>query len=67
MKNTETTQMPAASDLSVSTGYHQTNREAHEEAAGMNLCEAFFEHSGIDPDAPYILSDNAEDGRGVSR
>ena len=31
-----------------------TNREAHEEAAGMRLCLEFFEVSGIDPDAEYI-------------
>jgi hypothetical protein len=31
----------------------RTNREAHEEAAGMGLCSEFFSYSGIDPDAPY--------------
>lgn len=31
----------------------RTNREAHEEAAGMGLCDEFFTTSGIDPDAPY--------------
>ena len=30
-----------------------TNREAHEEAAGMNLDYTFFKISGIDPDALY--------------
>lgn len=30
-----------------------TNREAHEEAAGMNLSDLFFTMSGIDPDAEY--------------
>ena len=29
-----------------------TNREAHEEAAGMGLDPLFFAHNGIDPDAP---------------
>jgi hypothetical protein len=28
-----------------------TNRQAHEEAAGMNLEDAFFTANGIDPDA----------------
>ena len=28
-----------------------TNREAHEKAAGMNLCPEFFTLNGIDPDA----------------
>ena len=49
----------AASPLSDSDGSQQTNREAHEEAAGMNLCGAFFANSGIDPDAPYIPPDNS--------
>jgi len=31
-----------------------TNREAHEEAAGMNLDDMFFRLNGIDPDAEYI-------------
>lgn len=31
----------------------KTNREAHEEAAGMGLCPQFFKISGIDPDAPF--------------
>jgi len=30
-----------------------TNREAHEEAAGMNLSDMFFRFNGIDPDAEY--------------
>ena len=30
-----------------------TNREAHEKAAGMGLCNEFFAVSGIDPDAEY--------------
>ena len=30
-----------------------TNREAHEEAAGMGLCDLFFAVSGIDPNAEY--------------
>jgi len=30
-----------------------TNREAHEEAAGMNLSTEFFTFNGIDPDAEY--------------
>lgn len=30
-----------------------TNREAHEEAAGMNLSDSFFAISGIDPNAEY--------------
>ena len=30
-----------------------TNREAHEEAAGMGLEESFFRISGIDPKAEY--------------
>lgn len=30
-----------------------TNREAHEEAAGMGLDNSFFRISGIDPDAEY--------------
>lgn len=28
----------------------KTNRELHESAAGMNLSDSFFSHSGIDPD-----------------
>jgi hypothetical protein len=31
-----------------------TNREAHEEAAGMNLDDMFFKVNGIDPDEEYI-------------
>ena len=31
-----------------------TNREAHEEAAGMNLDDMFFRLNGIDPDAEHI-------------
>lgn len=31
----------------------KTNREAHEEAAGMGLCDEFFKLNGIDPDVPY--------------
>ncbi len=31
-----------------------TNRQAHEEAAGMNLDSMFFIANGIDPDAEYI-------------
>ena len=34
-----------------------TNREAHEEAAGMNLCREFFIFNNIDPDAEYIKED----------
>lgn len=30
-----------------------TNRQAHEEAAGMGLCDEFFTLNHIDPDAPY--------------
>lgn len=30
-----------------------TNREAHEEAAGMGLCSEFFVINNLDPDAPY--------------
>jgi len=30
-----------------------TNREAHEEAAGMNLDPSFFTFNNIDPDAEY--------------
>lgn len=30
-----------------------TNREAHEEAAGMNLDPIFFRINNIDPDADY--------------
>jgi hypothetical protein len=30
-----------------------TNREAHEEAAGMNLDDSFFKYNNIDPDAEY--------------
>lgn len=32
----------------------KTNREAHEEAAGMGLCSEFFTLNRIDPDAPYV-------------
>jgi hypothetical protein len=31
-----------------------TNKEAHEEAAGMNLDNLFFELNGIDPNAEFI-------------
>ncbi len=31
-----------------------TNREAHEQAAGMGLEESFFSFNGIDPEAEYI-------------
>lgn len=31
-----------------------TNRQAHEEAAGMNLDDAFFISNGINPDAEYV-------------
>lgn len=31
----------------------KTNRQAHEEAAGMGLEDSFFAANGIDPDAPY--------------
>ena len=31
-----------------------TNREAHEEAAGMALADMFFKVNRIDPDAEYI-------------
>lgn len=30
----------------------KTNREVHEEAAGMGLCPEFFAFNSIDPDAP---------------
>jgi len=30
----------------------QTNREAHEEAAGMGLCPEFFRHNGIEAEQP---------------
>ena len=33
-----------------------TNREAHEEAAGMGLDDMFFTFNGIDPDAEYSES-----------
>jgi hypothetical protein len=36
-----------------------TNREAHEEAAGMGLEPAFFEFNKIDPNAEYV--ENKED------
>lgn len=32
---------------------YRTNRQAHEDAAGMNLEDSFFKVNGIDPDAPY--------------
>jgi len=42
-----------------------TNREAHEEAAGVNLDSRFFEINGIDPDAEYVeLEDILETPRG---
>jgi hypothetical protein len=31
-----------------------TNREAHEQAAGMALDDMFFQMNGINPDAEYI-------------
>jgi hypothetical protein len=31
-----------------------TNREAHEEAAGMPLADIFFKVNRIDPDAEYV-------------
>jgi hypothetical protein len=34
-----------------------TNKDAHEEAAGMNLEPLFFKLSDIDPDAEYIGSE----------
>lgn len=34
-----------------------TNREIHEEAAGMALDDSFFRFNGIDPDAEYIETD----------
>lgn len=37
-----------------------TNREAHEEAAGMNLENIFFELSGIDPDGDYCEDEELE-------
>jgi hypothetical protein len=40
-----------------------TNREAHEEAAGMNLDPGFFQLNHIDPDAEYvapIIQDDVE-------
>lgn len=37
----------------------KTNREAHEEAAGMGLDGSFFAVNGIDPNAPY---DSEKDG-----
>ena len=30
-----------------------TNKEVHEEAAGMGLCDEFFTINGIDPDAEF--------------
>jgi hypothetical protein len=30
------------------------NREAHEDAAGMNLDNEFFNFNGIDPNAEYV-------------
>lgn len=39
----------------------RTNREAHEEAAGMGLCNEFFTISGIDPDALYVEPTAMED------
>lgn len=33
-----------------------TNREAHEEAAGMGLDPLFFTHNGIDPDGDAFKS-----------
>jgi hypothetical protein len=32
----------------------KTNRQAHEEAAGMGLDDAFFRMNNIDPDAEYV-------------
>ena len=32
-----------------------TNKESHEEAAGMNLNKKFFEFNNIDPDAEYVI------------
>ena len=40
----------------------QTNRQAHEEAAGMGLCPEFFALNKIDPDAPYVPENPAESG-----
>ncbi len=31
-----------------------TNREAHEKAAEMNLCDMFFTLNNIDPDLEYV-------------
>lgn len=31
-----------------------TNRQAHEQAAGMNLDDVFFRFNGIDPDAECV-------------
>jgi hypothetical protein len=36
-----------------------TNREAHEEAAGMALDPLFFVVSGIDPEAEYKMNSRA--------
>ena len=45
---------PLLTEFTGVDGSQQTNREAHEEAAGMNLCDSFFTISRIDPEAPYI-------------
>lgn len=41
-----------------------TNREAHEDAAGMNLDDAFFRFNSIDPDAEYVEPVEVEDEHG---
>jgi len=48
--------MDAVLDLKAAgaKGRVMTNREAHEEAAGMNLDNIFFACLGIDPDAEYF-------------
>lgn len=38
-----------------------TNREAHEEAAGMGLDSLFFIANGIDPDAEYVEPCNEDE------
>ena len=40
--------------VGVKEGEAMTNREAHEQAAGMPLDDIFFKVNRIDPDAEYI-------------
>ena len=47
----------AQADKPQSPAEKKTNREAHEEAAGMGLCPEFFRMNKIDPDAPYQAQD----------